>query len=187
MGGYNTTDPALSGAGLARLVAEHRARFVVVGGPYFQRGGNGASAAARLVCPQVPQALWDPASPSQGVLHLVDCAGKAAALRHPYRVAYAYLRRHPRTVYPFSTSNGYYEDTSGFTSRVHVLLGGMHGRVTVLIGPTSTPSQIAYAGPGGVKHEVTFTLPANWYFVIEKSQQLVVATVYETFARRHRS
>ena len=185
MGGYNTTDPALSGAGLSRLVAEHRARFVVVGGPYFQRGGNGASAAARLVCPQVPQALWYPASPDQGVLHLVDCAGKAAALRHPYRVAYAYLRRNPRTVYPFGT--GYYEDTSGFASRVHVLLGGRHGRVTVLIGPTSTPSRIAYAGPGGVKHEVTFALPANWYFAIEKSHQLVVATVFETFDRRRRS
>jgi hypothetical protein len=59
--------------------------------------------------------------------------------------------------------------------------------VTVLIGPTSTPSRIAYAGPGGVKHEVTFALPANWYFAIEKSHQLVVATVFETFDRRRRS
>jgi hypothetical protein len=135
----------------------------------------------------VPQALWYPASPAQGTLHLVDCRGKAAALRHPYRVAYAYLRRHPRTVYPFGTGNSYYEDTSGFASRVRVLLGGRPGNVTVLIGPTSRPSQIAYAGPGGVKHDVTFALPANWYFQIQTSHQLVVDTVFETFARRHRS
>ena len=180
MGGYNTTDPALSGPGLAKLVAEHKARYVVVGGPYYQRGGNGASAAARLVCPQVPQAVWYPASPIQGTLHLVDCAGKAAALRHPARVALAYLRHNPRVLYEF---NGEYEDTSGFASTVHIDLGGKHGTVTVLDGPTSQPGRLVYSGPGGLRHPVTFRLPAAWYFKVEVSRKLVVAIVFEKFPR----
>jgi len=181
MGGYNTTDPALSGDGLARLVAEHKARYVVVGGPYFQRGGNGASAAARLVCPQVPQALWYPASPVQGTIHLVDCAGRAAALRHPYAVALAYLIKHPRTVYPY---DGYFEDNSGFASTVHLVFGGKKGTVTVRIGTDTTPKEIAVdvrrAGP---KRPVMFALPSDWYFTIKTSRGLFVANVYETFSR----
>jgi 4-amino-4-deoxy-L-arabinose transferase-like glycosyltransferase len=185
MGGYNTTDPALSGSGLAALVAEHKARYVVVGGPYFQRGGNGASAAARLVCPQVPQAVWYPASPVQGTIHLVDCAGRAADLRDPYRVARAYLRRNPRLVYPFG--NGYYEDTSGFASTVHILLGGRHGTVTVLDGSTSSTGNLVYSGPGGPHHPVSFKLPANWYFQIETSHGLAADTVFETFGKQRRA
>ena len=180
MGGYNTTDRALSGPGLAKLVAAHRARYVVVGGPFFQRGGNGASAAARLVCPQVPQAVWYPASPSQGTLHLVDCAGKAAALRDPVHVALAYLRHSPRVLYPFS---GLYEDTSGFASLVHVELGGKHGTVTIREGPTSKPGRIVYSGPGGRRHPVTFRLPAAWFCKVNVSSKLVIAIVFETFPR----
>ena len=38
---------------------EHKARYVLIGGPYAARGGNAASNAARLVCPEIPQAVWD--------------------------------------------------------------------------------------------------------------------------------
>jgi hypothetical protein len=145
-----------------------------------QRGGNGASAAARLVCPQVPQAVWYPASPVQGTLHLVDCAGKAAALRHPARVALRYLRHSPRVLYEF---NGVYEDTSGFTSTVHVDLGGKHGTVSVFDGPTSQPGRLVYRGRGGLHHPITFRLPAAWYFKLKLSSNLVVAIVYEKFPR----
>ena len=57
-GGYNTTDPAMTASALANLVAAHRARYFYIGGPYDLRGGNGASTAARLVCPEVPEYLW---------------------------------------------------------------------------------------------------------------------------------
>jgi 4-amino-4-deoxy-L-arabinose transferase-like glycosyltransferase len=95
LGGYNTTDPALSGDGLADLVAHHEARYVLLGGPYWDRGGNAATRAARLVCPLVPQGTWDPAQPDSTDFFLVDCAGRAAALRHPEQVAAAYRRAHP--------------------------------------------------------------------------------------------
>ena len=94
-GGYNTTDPAMSAATLANLVATHQARYFYVGGPYDDRGGNGASLAARLVCPEVPQYLWSNHEPYTRSW-LVDCRGRAAALRHPYRAARAFLARHPR-------------------------------------------------------------------------------------------
>jgi hypothetical protein len=94
-GGYNTTDPAMSAAQLANLVAAHRARYVYVGGPYADRGGNTASAAARLVCPEVPQYLWAYGARFTGSW-LVDCGGRARELRHPYRFARAFAARHPR-------------------------------------------------------------------------------------------
>lgn len=98
MGGYNTTDPALSGAALADLVAAHRARYLFIGGPYSSRGGNGASTAARLVCPEVPQLFWANSEPGAGSF-LVDCGGRSAELRHPYGVARAFLRAHPKVRY----------------------------------------------------------------------------------------
>jgi 4-amino-4-deoxy-L-arabinose transferase-like glycosyltransferase len=93
VGGYNTTDPALSGSGLAKLVAAHKARYVLIAGPYASRGGNGASTAARLVCPEIPGIVWADGTPGGGS-YLLDCAGKAAALRHPYRSAAAFKRRY---------------------------------------------------------------------------------------------
>ena len=98
-GGYNTTDPALSHDQLAKLVAAHKARYFYVGGPYDKRGGNDASNAARLVCPEVPQDIWGVIGiPSTGSF-LVDCAGRAYALRHPYETARAFLRTHPKVHY----------------------------------------------------------------------------------------
>ncbi|MGA2471208.1 MAG: glycosyltransferase family 39 protein [Solirubrobacteraceae bacterium] len=92
MGGYNTIDPALNGPGLARLVADDEARYVLLGGPYSNRGGNAASRAAQLVCPEVRQQLWNPGQPTVPSLYLVDCRGRARELREPSRAAAAYLR-----------------------------------------------------------------------------------------------
>jgi 4-amino-4-deoxy-L-arabinose transferase-like glycosyltransferase len=97
-GGYNTTDPALTGDQLATLVAEGRARYMLVSGIYSTRGGNGASTAARLVCPEVPASAWAGGITSTGN-YLVDCRGKAKELRHPYRSAREFLRTHPRVHY----------------------------------------------------------------------------------------
>ncbi|HEY7965476.1 MAG TPA: glycosyltransferase family 39 protein [Solirubrobacteraceae bacterium] len=93
VGGYNTTDAAMSGAQFANLVAEHRARYMLVAGPYASRGGNGASNAARLVCPEVPGQIWAAGTHGLGSL-LVDCAGRAAALRNPYASARAFIARY---------------------------------------------------------------------------------------------
>jgi 4-amino-4-deoxy-L-arabinose transferase-like glycosyltransferase len=92
-GGYNTTDPAMTGDQLANLVAAGTARYFYIGGPYDERGGNGASTAARLVCPEVPQYLWSNHEPFTSSW-LVDCRGRAQELRHPYRYARVFLRHH---------------------------------------------------------------------------------------------
>jgi 4-amino-4-deoxy-L-arabinose transferase-like glycosyltransferase len=92
-GGYNTTDPAMSNDRLATLVAQHRARYVMIAGPYSRRGGNWATIAARLVCPEVPGVVWAAGTPGGGSF-LVDCAGRAGALRHPVEVARAFRRRY---------------------------------------------------------------------------------------------
>ena len=92
-GGYNTTDPALSVARLATLVAEGRARYFLIGGPYDQRGGNSAATAARWVCPEIPEIIWAANSFGNGSF-LLDCKGQAARLRHPRRSALAFIRAH---------------------------------------------------------------------------------------------
>jgi 4-amino-4-deoxy-L-arabinose transferase-like glycosyltransferase len=97
-GGYGASDPALGNARLATLVANGEARFLLIGGPYAQRGNNSAVTAARLVCPEIPQRIWAPGTYGQSFF-LVDCAGKAAALRSPYQAARAYLRAHPTLHY----------------------------------------------------------------------------------------
>ncbi|MGD1051262.1 MAG: glycosyltransferase family 39 protein [Solirubrobacteraceae bacterium] len=99
-GGYGAGDPALSNSQLAALVDGHQARYLLISGPYSDRGGNSAETAARLVCPEVPQELWAPGLPSlEGGSFLVDCAGRAADLRHPYATARAFLRAHPNVHY----------------------------------------------------------------------------------------
>jgi len=97
-GGYGASDPALSNTRLAALVADHDARYLLIGGAYAQRGGNSAATAARLVCPEIPQIIWAPNTYGQ-TFFLVDCAGKAAQLRHPLQAARAFLRAHPSVHY----------------------------------------------------------------------------------------
>jgi 4-amino-4-deoxy-L-arabinose transferase-like glycosyltransferase len=94
-GGYNTTDPALSATRLANLVSQRKARYLLIAGPYANRGGNSAATAARLVCPEIPQIVWSAGSSGGGAGgYLLDCAGKAAELRHPYATARAYIRKY---------------------------------------------------------------------------------------------
>ncbi len=81
LGGYGGTDPALDGPALGRLVASGQARYVLLGGGYAYRGGNGASRAAAVICPAVPLAVWRGAGAvSSNGLYLLDCAGEADEL-----------------------------------------------------------------------------------------------------------
>jgi 4-amino-4-deoxy-L-arabinose transferase-like glycosyltransferase len=98
-GGYGAGDPALSNSRLATLVADGQARYLLISGPYASRGGNSGVTAARLVCPEIPEILWAPGASSLGNSFLVDCAGKAADLRHPRETAEAFLRAHPSVHY----------------------------------------------------------------------------------------
>jgi len=93
VGGYNTTDPAMTGQQLATLVADHKARYFLIAGPYASRGGNGASTAARLVCPEIAGRIWAADTNGNGS-YLVDCAGQASHLRHPYASARAFEARY---------------------------------------------------------------------------------------------
>jgi 4-amino-4-deoxy-L-arabinose transferase-like glycosyltransferase len=191
MGGYNTTDPALSADGLATLVADGEARYVALGGSYWDRGGNAAITAARLVCQPIPQASWDPAQASSRAFYLVDCAGRAAALRRSYAVAEAYLRAHPRTLKPVSPST--YQDTSGLPTDITAqIMGGAGGRVTVAIGSTLSPAgklgtlkagrpgpaQTLYAALGAsANRTLEFRLPAYWYLKITVAGSAAIASV----------
>jgi 4-amino-4-deoxy-L-arabinose transferase-like glycosyltransferase len=78
--GYSGTDPALDGPGLARLVARHEARYVVLGGDYSSRGGNRATAAVLRSCRRLPRTVWGGSPPRYESLVLFDCAGRERAL-----------------------------------------------------------------------------------------------------------
>jgi 4-amino-4-deoxy-L-arabinose transferase-like glycosyltransferase len=80
MGGYSGYDPALDGAGLARLVRRGEARYVVLGGAYAERGGNAASTAVLRACEVVPGAAWQPPPVNPNALLLFDCKGHERAL-----------------------------------------------------------------------------------------------------------
>jgi len=81
LGGYAGTDPAATGRSLARLVASGQASYVLLGGPYSERGGNGATRAALALCRPLPQTAWGgpPLYPYAYVLY--NCAGRARRLR----------------------------------------------------------------------------------------------------------
>jgi 4-amino-4-deoxy-L-arabinose transferase-like glycosyltransferase len=85
VGGYSGTDPALTGPGLARLVAHREARYVVIGGAYATRGGNLATKAVIRDCRQVPSAAWHGPPASIHTLVLFDCAGRERALSAPVK------------------------------------------------------------------------------------------------------
>jgi hypothetical protein len=97
LGGYSGTDPALDGRSLARLVAAGEARYMLMGGVYWDRGGNAATSAIVNVCLPIPPSRWHegatrltPAqilrlsrfvpSPSPVTFTLYDCRGLAPRL-----------------------------------------------------------------------------------------------------------
>ncbi len=80
VGGFSGTDPALSGRGLSRLVSRHEARYVILGGEFSTRGGNGATAAVQRVCRVVHERAWLPRPLSADGLILFDCAGRVREL-----------------------------------------------------------------------------------------------------------
>jgi 4-amino-4-deoxy-L-arabinose transferase-like glycosyltransferase len=80
LGGFSGTDPVLSGPGLARLVADGSARYVVLGGEFSTRGGNGATAAVQRACRVVTTRSWLPRPLEPNGLILFDCAGRQAAM-----------------------------------------------------------------------------------------------------------
>jgi 4-amino-4-deoxy-L-arabinose transferase-like glycosyltransferase len=80
LGGYSGTDPALDGPGLARLVAQGRARYVLLGGEYSLRGGNGATRAVLRACRELASFEWSSPVPYPFGLVLFDCAGREREL-----------------------------------------------------------------------------------------------------------
>ncbi len=80
LGGFSGTDPALSGPGLSALVARNEARYVILGGEFSTRGGNGATQAVQRVCRVVHTRTWLPRPLEANGLILFDCAGSAGKL-----------------------------------------------------------------------------------------------------------
>ena len=80
LAGYSGTDPALTGPGLARLIERDEARWVLLGGPYSQRGGNKATVAVLHVCRQLKPSEWHSPSSYTGGVTLFDCAGRESQL-----------------------------------------------------------------------------------------------------------
>jgi 4-amino-4-deoxy-L-arabinose transferase-like glycosyltransferase len=80
LGGYSGTDPALDGPGLARLLARGQARYVLLGGEFSLRGGNGATKAVLRACRQLAPRTWRSPVGYPFGLTLFDCAGRARAL-----------------------------------------------------------------------------------------------------------
>ncbi|MHB1807672.1 MAG: glycosyltransferase family 39 protein [Solirubrobacteraceae bacterium] len=80
LAGYSGTDPAVSAVRLAALVKDGQARYVLLGGPYASRGGNGATRAAAKDCAIVPPAEDGLPRTTEYSFVLLDCAGHEAAL-----------------------------------------------------------------------------------------------------------
>jgi 4-amino-4-deoxy-L-arabinose transferase-like glycosyltransferase len=80
LGGYSGSDPALAGPGLARYVARHEARYVLLGGGYSLRGGNPATKAVLRACKELPPWEWHSPVAYPFGLVLFDCAGRAKQL-----------------------------------------------------------------------------------------------------------
>jgi 4-amino-4-deoxy-L-arabinose transferase-like glycosyltransferase len=80
VGGYSGTDPALTGPGLARLVARGEARYVLLGGEYSLRGGNRATVAVLRACRELAPTAWESPVRYPFGLVLFDCAGRERPL-----------------------------------------------------------------------------------------------------------
>jgi len=86
MGGYSGYDPALNGAGLARLVRRGEARYAVLGGAYAERGGNEGSTAVLRACTVIPARAWQPRPVNPNALLLFDCKGRERELSRQHGV-----------------------------------------------------------------------------------------------------
>jgi 4-amino-4-deoxy-L-arabinose transferase-like glycosyltransferase len=75
LAGYSGVDPVLDGKGLAKLVAGGQARYVVLGGEYSTRGGNGATRATLAACRELAPFEWRSPDPYPNGLTLFDCRG----------------------------------------------------------------------------------------------------------------
>jgi 4-amino-4-deoxy-L-arabinose transferase-like glycosyltransferase len=81
LGGYSGTDRALSAGALAHLVERRQARYVLLGGPYSSRGGNGATVGTLKACRQIPAGRWGGGGQTtRYALALFDCRGHEAQL-----------------------------------------------------------------------------------------------------------
>jgi 4-amino-4-deoxy-L-arabinose transferase-like glycosyltransferase len=80
LAGFSGIDPAVDGRRLARLVARGQARYVILGGEFSTRGGNGATAAVQRACRVVATRRWLPRPLTPNGLILFDCGGLARTL-----------------------------------------------------------------------------------------------------------
>jgi hypothetical protein len=80
LGGYSGTDPAMTAGGLAHLVEDREARYVLLGGPYSSRGGNAATAATIRACRFIRSRVWGGVRISPYSIVLYDCGGRAQQL-----------------------------------------------------------------------------------------------------------
>jgi 4-amino-4-deoxy-L-arabinose transferase-like glycosyltransferase len=80
LGGYSGSDPAVDGPQLARLVASHQARYVMLGGEYSERGGNLATKAVLRACRELTASEWNSPIAYPYGLVLFDCAGDEKGL-----------------------------------------------------------------------------------------------------------
>jgi 4-amino-4-deoxy-L-arabinose transferase-like glycosyltransferase len=78
--GYSGIDPVLDGRGLSRLVASRQARYVLLGGEYSSRGGNGATQAVIADCRELVPAEWGSPVAYPFGLVLFDCGGRERQL-----------------------------------------------------------------------------------------------------------
>jgi 4-amino-4-deoxy-L-arabinose transferase-like glycosyltransferase len=75
LAGYSGVDPVMDGKGLAKLVKSGQARYVVLGGEYSTRGGNGATRATLAACREMAPFEWNSPDPYPNGLVLFDCRG----------------------------------------------------------------------------------------------------------------
>jgi hypothetical protein len=81
LGGYSGTDPVLNGKAFAKFVRRHEARYVLLGGAYASRGGNGATVATLAACRRISSKAWRRNRyVTYFSLVLFDCAGREAAI-----------------------------------------------------------------------------------------------------------
>ncbi|MHB8531847.1 MAG: ArnT family glycosyltransferase [Solirubrobacteraceae bacterium] len=80
LGGYSGIDPALNGRSLAVLVKRREARYVMLGGQYSSRGGNGATKAVLSACRYIVPGEWGSPTIYPGGLVLFDCGGRERRL-----------------------------------------------------------------------------------------------------------